>query len=135
MRHRLENKVGDPGSWYLYIDEADLPPGEIVTCNMKVGSVLFLNQLVPHRSFENHSDKVRWSVDLRWQNPNLPSGDQGSSGLIIMRKADDPSFTVNWEAWATKQRAAHEQQRGLSQDRLSTSVSGQWMDRWREPAP
>lgn len=44
-----------------------------------------------------------------------------------------PELARLWSA--TKQRAAHERQRGLSQDRLSTSVSGQWMDRWREPAP
>ena len=74
-RHHLENSVGDKKSWYLYIDETDLPPGDVVTCEMKLGSVLFLNQLIPHRSLENRSDKVRWSVDLRWQDPKLPSGD------------------------------------------------------------
>ena len=134
MRHRLENTVGDRGSWYLYIDEADLPPGDIVTCDMRFGSVLFLNQLVPHRSLENHSNMVRWSVDLRWQDPRLPSGDQGGAGLIVMRKADDPNFIVDWDAWAARQREAYERQRGLSGDKLSTAVSGQWMDRWREPA-
>ena len=27
-----------------------------------------------HRSTENHSDKVRWSVDLRYQRPGEPTG-------------------------------------------------------------
>lgn len=133
-RHRLENTVGDRASWYLYIDEADLPQGDIVTCNMTFGSVLFLNQLIPHRSLENRSDKIRWSVDLRWQDPKLPSGDQGGSGVIVMRKADDPGFTVDWDAWAAEQRLAYERQRGLSKDPFSTNVSGLWMDRWRVPA-
>ncbi len=130
-RHHLENSVGDSKSWYLYIDEADLPPGEVVTCEMKLGSVLFLNQLVPHRSLENRSDKVRWSVDLRWQDPKLPSGDQGGAGVIVMRKASDPSFTVDWDAWAAEQRRAYEKQRGLSGASFDTTVSGLWMDRWR----
>ena len=130
-RHHLENSVGDKKSWYLYIDEADLPPGEVVTCEMKLGSVLFLNQLIPHRSLENRSDKVRWSVDLRWQDPKLPSGDQGGAGVIVMRKVDDPSFAVDWEAWAAEQRLAYEKARGLSDETFDTNVSGMWMDRWR----
>ena len=134
VRHRLENTVGDRKSWYLYIDEADLPAGDIVTCEMKFGSVLFLNQLVPHRSLENRSDKIRWSVDLRWQNPALPNGDQGGAGVIPMRKASDPSFTVDWDAWAAKQRDAYKEQRGLSDQAFDTTVEGKWMDRWRAAA-
>lgn len=133
-RHRLENSVGDKKSWYLYIDEAELPPGEIVTCEMKLGSVLFLNQLIPHRSLENRSDKIRWSVDLRWQDPKQPSGDEGGAGVIVMRKADDPAFTVDWDAWAAEQRRAYEVQRGLSDRAFDTTVSGKWMERWRELA-
>jgi ectoine hydroxylase-related dioxygenase (phytanoyl-CoA dioxygenase family) len=133
-KHRLENTVGDRKSWYLYIDEADLPAGDIVTCEMRMGSVLFLNQLIPHRSLENRSDKVRWSVDLRWQDPKQPSGDQGGAGVVMMRKASDPSFTVDWDAWAAEQRRAYEVARGLSGEKFDTTVSGKWMERWREPA-
>jgi hypothetical protein len=132
--HRLENTVGDRKSWYLYIDEADLPAGDIVTCEMRMGSVLFLNQLIPHRSLENRSDKVRWSVDLRWQDPRQPSGDQGGAGVVVMRKASDPSFTVDWDAWAAEQRRAYAVARGLSEQVFDTTVSGKWMERWREPA-
>jgi hypothetical protein len=131
-RHHLENTVGDQNSWYLYIKDSDLPKGEIVTCTMKFGSVLFLNQLIPHRSLENKSDKIRWSVDLRWQDPKLPNGDQGGAGVIPMRKASDPGFRVDWDKWAAEQRIAYERQRGLSKEPFSTIVSGLWMDRWRE---
>ena len=131
-RHKLESAVGDKNSWYLFIDEADLPPGDLVTCEMAFGSVLFLNQLIPHRSLENRSDKVRWSVDLRWQDPKLPSGDEGGAGVIVMRKADDPSFTVDWDEWAAAQRHAYAIQRGLSDRAFDTTVSGKWMQRWRE---
>ena len=37
MPHHLEKSRGDARSWYLYIEDGDLPPGEIVTCNMKKG--------------------------------------------------------------------------------------------------
>lgn len=58
---------------------------------------------------------------------------KGAAVLIHINGWLGPELARLWSA--TKQRAAYEQQRGLSQDRLSTSVSGQWMDRWREPAP
>ena len=105
-----------------------------VICEMKLGSVLFLNQLVPHRSLENRSDRVRWSVDLRWQDPALPNGDQGGSGVIVMRKAADPAFTVDWDAWAARQREAYKTQRGLSEQAFDTTVRGLWFERWREMA-
>ena len=74
FRHRPERTRGHEKSWYLYIADEDLPAGEIVTCEMPLGSLLLINQLIPHRSTENLSDKIRWSVDLRWQRPDEPSG-------------------------------------------------------------
>lgn len=53
--------------------ECDLEK-DIVTCEVPRGSVLFLNNLVPHRSLNNASDKIRWSYDLRWQRPDEPEG-------------------------------------------------------------
>jgi len=36
-----------------------------VTCEMPMGSVLFLNNLIPHRSLNNVSQDTRWSIDFR----------------------------------------------------------------------
>ena len=85
-RHQLENTVGDAQSWYLYIDEKDLPEGEIVTCEVPLGGILLINQLIPHRSTNNLSDAIRWSVDLRWQRPDEPNGISGKD-CIPMRTA------------------------------------------------
>ena len=40
---------------------------------MKAGDVLFMTNLTPHASFENHSELVRWSVDLRYQSAEAPN--------------------------------------------------------------
>ncbi len=66
---------------------------------MPLGGVLFINQLSPHRSLENYSDKVRWSVDLRWQRPNEPAGWEGYVDLWEIRRGDDPEFRPNWDAY------------------------------------
>lgn len=132
FRHQLENKKASKASWYLYIDDADLPPGEVVTCNMPMGSVLLLNQLVPHRSTANLSDRIRWSVDLRWQRPGERHGMEGIKEPILMRTAKDPSYTVDWGAWAAESRNAIEMADKAVEmkDEFNAMVSGPWMKRW-----
>ena len=58
---------------YLEIAREDLPTPEPVACPMHAGSVLFMTNLTPHTSFENNTDIVRWSVDLRYQDAEIPN--------------------------------------------------------------
>ena len=48
-----EQSEGDERSWYLYINEEDLPEGEHVDCEMKMGSVVFFGNTIPHCSGDN----------------------------------------------------------------------------------
>jgi ectoine hydroxylase-related dioxygenase (phytanoyl-CoA dioxygenase family) len=134
LPHKLENTRGHKASWYLYIDEKDLPRGEVVTCNMKMGDVLLLNNLIPHRSTENLSDKIRWSIDLRWQRPGERSGFEGIKDCILMRTKRDAGYQPDWKSWSKQNRIADAM---LDKDQrkdveFSTSVSGPWMERWAE---
>jgi len=136
--HYIENRTGNPHSWYLFIPADDLTQEDIVTCEMRFGSVLFLHNMTPHRSLENLSDRVRWSVDLRWQNPALPTGQEGAGELIVMRKADDPEFRPDWAAWTAR---AREERRayGLHGDSdaldFEKTYDGGWLRRWERPIP
>jgi hypothetical protein len=58
---------------YLEIIDPDLPPVEPIPVPMSAGSVLFMTNLTPHASFENHTDQVRWSLDLRYQSMSAPN--------------------------------------------------------------
>ena len=131
IRHRLHRTVSDSRSSFLYIDEADLPAGEIVTCEVKFGSVIFLNQLIPHRSLENHSDAVRWSVDFRFQDPNLPTGQEGVVDPIVLRVAGHSEFEPDWEGWLAAYRNQHDTYRGKSKtDEFDPAYEGDWLKRW-----
>ena len=133
LNHKLEKKDGSvKDSWYLFIEEKDIPDEKVVTCEMKAGSVLFLHQLVPHRSLENLSDDVRWSVDLRFQNPKDEAGfHTGLVDPIIMRKSDDPSYTADWNSWFKGYEEEHTKFRGTSKkDQFDSSVDGSWLERW-----
>jgi|SRR5579883_537081 len=136
--HKLENTRGHKDSWYLYIEEKDLPSGEVVTCTMEKGGVLFLNNLIPHRSTENYSDIVRWSIDLRWQRPGELSGMEGIKEPILMRTARDPNYRIDWEEWGSQSRQVGLHDVLLERDRPvteeDTKVSGPWMARWEKAA-
>jgi len=125
--HHLESSKGHKSSWYLYIEDEDLPPGDIVTCNMELGSFLLINQLIPHRSTENLSQKIRWSVDLRWQRPDEISGFEGVKDPILMRSAD-PGFQMDWGGWTTRSRISAALQE--NEGKFDINVMGPWLERW-----
>jgi hypothetical protein len=133
VRHQPERTRGHEKSWYLRIADEDLPAGEIVTCEMPLGSLLLINQLIPHRSTENYSDKIRWSVDLRWQRPNEPSGFEQVKECIRMRTAVDPGYRIDWTAWARQNRIADAMDK-KAVDPFDTTVTGPWLGRWSSPA-
>ena len=99
---------------------------------------------VPHRSLPNLSSGVRWSIDLRWQHPDLPNGFYGLKECIVLTKKGDPNFTPDWKSWAAVDRGQL-QQRNMgneSKDAMSqyygdntdedfdATVHGPWMDQW-----
>jgi ectoine hydroxylase-related dioxygenase (phytanoyl-CoA dioxygenase family) len=69
VRHRIH-----PSSKYLQIEPSEFPrTGRRVCCPVRKGGVLLLTNRTAHASFENRTDVVRWSMDLRYQNASLPT--------------------------------------------------------------
>jgi hypothetical protein len=97
---------------------------------MEMGSFLLLNQLIPHRSTENLSNKIRWSVDLRWQRPAEISGFEGVKDCILMRTANDTNHRINWSTWAAQNRIADAMEE--KKDEFDISVMGPWLHRWAD---
>ena len=78
-------------TWYVDLEEEEIKrtlgvsvERDSVTCEVPFGGVLFLNNSLPHRSLENYSDKVRWSLDLRWQHPDKSNGFYVSFFSVLM---------------------------------------------------
>lgn len=67
-RHRVH-----PARRYLEIPADALPAGPPLPVPVRKGGALLLTNRTPHASFENNSDVVRWSMDLRYQNAALPT--------------------------------------------------------------
>jgi hypothetical protein len=123
-------------------------------------AVLLLNNLIPHRSLPNTSDGIRWSIDLRWQLPELSNGFYGLKDNIVMRVPGEPGYKIDWEAWskvdrlklgedavkadkqvmaeldATMETAAAAAAGGddgesKADEEFSTVIVGPWMKRWK----
>ena len=76
-------------SIYHGVAEADLPDGEVVTCEVDVGDILMTRERLLHRSIPNVTDTVRWSVDTRYSRIGLPTGREKVPGFIA-RSCEQP---------------------------------------------
>lgn len=124
-------------TWYidLPLEEAARtlgvdPDVDLVTCEVPKGGVLFLNNLVPHRSLENYSDGIRWSLDLRWQRPGEDNGFYGLKDCIPMARGDDPGFKPDWAGWADVNRTELQMAEDAAVDPFDTTISGPWIGAW-----
>ncbi len=76
---------------------------EVQNVRMKVGDVLVFGNLTFHRSLENTSENIRWSVDLRYS----PTGSPLEWLLekwpgFIARSERQPETVESWEMWEAK---------------------------------
>ena len=67
---RRRSRTGKP---YLEIPEEAMPEIAPLCVPVRRGSALLLTNLTAHASFENCTDRVRWSMDLRYQSAALPT--------------------------------------------------------------
>ncbi|KAI8502573.1 hypothetical protein Bbelb_192750 [Branchiostoma belcheri] len=132
------------GTWYVEVLEEEMEKTQgvniktdVVTCEVPYGGVLFINNAIPHRSLPNKTDNIRWSLDLRWQHPDKPSGFWGKRKPVLMRTARDPMYAVpqgEWDKFFNADRGSElESSTGLSGkdvDEFDTTVHGPWLTRW-----
>ena len=93
-----ERGMGPAGNFKGVIDE-QLPDGEHVLCPVRVGGVLLTQHKTMHRSLPNVSDHIRWSLDLRYSHPDLPTGRQGVPGFIARSRGDPESVCRSDAEW------------------------------------
>ena len=93
-----ERGMGPAGNFKGVVDE-QLPDGEHVLCPVRVGGVLLTQHKTMHRSIPNVSDHIRWSLDLRYSHPDLPTGRQQVPGFIARSRRDPASVCPSAEEW------------------------------------
>jgi ectoine hydroxylase-related dioxygenase (phytanoyl-CoA dioxygenase family) len=95
----------DDAKFYLEIPDEELRKCQPISAPVPKGGVLLLTNRTPHASFENKTDVVRWSMDLRYQSAALPTnahitrlpGETRSSrnvGVPVACHPPEPDFLV-----------------------------------------
>jgi ectoine hydroxylase-related dioxygenase (phytanoyl-CoA dioxygenase family) len=88
-----------PGRNFKGIVDEALPDGEQVQCPVPLGGVLLIQHKTIHRSVPNHSDHIRWSMDIRYSDPRMPTGRDGVPGFIARSKAEPASVANTLADW------------------------------------
>ena len=72
---------------------------EGLTLPMEKGDVLLMHKAVPHRSTLNHTDTVRWSMDLRFQRTGTPSGRPHQPDFAVRSPSNPDSVLTDYDQW------------------------------------
>ncbi|XP_033734120.1 1-deoxypentalenic acid 11-beta-hydroxylase-like [Pecten maximus] len=131
------------GTWYVMLEEEEMEKTlgidvmtDLRTCPVPLGSMLLFNNLIPHRSLNNVSDHIRWSVDLRWQNPHHPYGYYDLKEGVVFRTKDNPNPVVDWDKFEGVDRfqitadAVKDKPQDEKDAEFDTSIQGPWMKKW-----
>ena len=108
---RIESALprqNDPfGSAGLTIPEQLFRIGDAVPMPMRRGSVLFMHRLTCHGSLSNRSERVRRSMDLRYNPIGQHSGRDAFPGFVSHSRANPDSELDDPQVWARLWRQAH----------------------------
>ncbi|CAL1527986.1 unnamed protein product, partial [Lymnaea stagnalis] len=132
-------------TWYIETDIKDAEEKlnvdfvtDKVLCPVPYGGMLLINNMIPHRSLNNVSDDIRWSVDLRWQNPEKAIGFYGIKDGILMRSEKNPLKEIDWDTFNSVDRykgAVKESTGDVKEDPFDTVNVGPWMLKWEITHP
>jgi ectoine hydroxylase-related dioxygenase (phytanoyl-CoA dioxygenase family) len=93
-----EQGLGPAGN-FKGVRDQDLPPGERVLCPVREGGVLLIQHKTFHRSLPNNSDHIRWSLDLRYSDPDMPTGRDDVPGFITRSRRRPDSVCDTATQW------------------------------------
>ena len=67
---------------------------------MKAGSVVFFHRLTKHSSLPNHSEDIRFSLDLRYSPLGLPTGREEFPGFVARSRKNPAEVVTDHRQWA-----------------------------------
>jgi phytanoyl-CoA hydroxylase len=99
---RVYPNYKDPSGYYISMrpdDAAQLV--QLETLRMKRGDLLFFNETLPHRAIPNHSHRIRWSVDIRYNESNSPIVAAANRSFICAHE-DPARIERSYERWVQR---------------------------------
>lgn len=84
---------------YLGVREEQLPPHQVVDCPVPLGGALLFQHRTVHRSIPNISERVRWSLDLRFCDARKPTGRATVPGFLARSRAHPERVAKSQAEW------------------------------------
>ncbi len=99
-KHRdpLYDDYLDPETKFLGLTPADRAKLQGRPIPMRRGDVLCFNHLMPHAALPNQTDKVRWSMDIRFEEVDAPHSSALQHGFICAHE-DPDRIETSFENW------------------------------------
>jgi phytanoyl-CoA hydroxylase len=91
---------------------------------MKRGSALFMTRMTPHGSLSNKSDQMRWSMDLRYNPTDQPTGRPEFPGFVARSRSNLESELRDPAVW--RQSWMQTRERLAAQDFFSGKFARSW---------
>ena len=85
-----------------HIKPASMPQVEPCDCVMRRGDLLLMSAYTPHHGHQNRSDRVRWSIDLRFQKTGTPTGRADSPEVVVQSRSDPASVQDDYDEWCRR---------------------------------
>ncbi len=64
-----------------------VPDGRPKACPVRKGGLVVFQHKTAHRSFPNRTDRIRWSLDVRYSDPSKPTGRDEVPGFVARSRA------------------------------------------------
>ena len=105
----------------LHVPESEFEVGKAVPVPLKKGDALFMTKYTIHSSLPNNSDRVRFSMDLRYNPTGQSTGRTAFPGFVARSRSNPESELHDPVVW--------HQSWTETRDKLAKSESA-WFNRW-----
>ena len=97
-RNQLLEGAIDEASGFLGLTKEDARKLNGVSIEMDLGDIVVFNHMIPHRALSNHSDAVRWSMDIRYEATDVAT-ETGKAQGFIARSMRNPESVTPYHEW------------------------------------
>lgn len=87
------------------------------------GGVVFMTKLTPHRGLPNVSDRVRWTIDLRYQRTGTPTGRPFFPDFPVRSVSNPASVLTDHAEWCRRWLAGFEEGKNKHWHRTQTAMA------------
>lgn len=107
--------------------------GGAVDVAMRRGDLLVFKSLIPHCGLPNDSGRIRWSIELRFQTSDTPTG-RNAHPSVRVRSKDPRKLQTDYGEWCGRWEAALSLMKGWPHEKVVAAINGatEWAELWQQ---